>query len=154
MPLPRRALFVNIFAKDLLTMTKTLLHTTYHMWHWDAMAVMVWRHVTYLCHDRMYNDYPIRNFGNYVFQHGDLDLWTSNSSEILSRSMPLPNSGSIGQTVQPWERSQTHRQMGPIPYPRPLTREGKIGQFGWPAYTVRKTPSNSPVCDIKIWPKL
>ena len=28
-------------------------------------------------------------------------------------SMPPPNFGFVCQTVQPWERSQTHRQMGP-----------------------------------------
>ena len=36
----------------------------------------------------------------------------------------------VAQMIQPWERWQTdrhtHRQTGPILYPRPLTREGKI----------------------------
>ena len=64
----------------------------------------------------------------------DLWPWPSNSSEILSRSTPPSNVGSLCQTVQPGERWQTHRhtdthiQMGPIPCPRPLSQEGKLSR--------------------------
>ncbi len=45
------------------------------------------------------------NFKNHVFQPSDCDLWPwpLNSSEILSRSTPLPNFGSVHQSVHPWE---------------------------------------------------
>ncbi len=50
-------------------------------------------------------------FFNLVTLTFDLWPWPSKSSEILSRSMPPPNFaiGSLRQTVQPWERSQTDR---------------------------------------------
>ena len=40
----------------------------------------------------------------------DLWPWHSNLSEILSRWIPLPNFGSVHETVQAWERWQTDRQ--------------------------------------------
>ena len=62
----------------------------------------------------------------------DLWPWSSNSSEISSRSTPAPNFGFVHQTVHSWERwltdthtdTQTDTQTGLILYPRPLTREG------------------------------
>ncbi len=55
--------------------------------------------------------------------------WPLSLAEIISRSFATPNFVTLGQTVQSWERwltdTQTHRQTGPIPYPRQLTREGK-----------------------------
>ncbi len=62
--------------------------------------VMVWRYLTF-----------------------DLRTWYLYSDKILSRSMLPPNFWSICKMAQQWERSQT--QMGPIPYPRLLTPEGK-----------------------------
>ncbi len=48
-------------------------------------------------------------FFNLVSLTFDLWPWPSNSSKILSSSMPPPNIGCVCQTVQPWERSQTDR---------------------------------------------
>ncbi len=46
-------------------------------------------------------------FFNLVTLTFDLWPWPSNSFEILWRSMPPPNFGSLCQTFQLWERSQT-----------------------------------------------
>ena len=60
----------------------------------------------------------------------DLWPWPSNSSYIWWFLMCVPNFRSIGTTVWPWERRQmdrhTHRHMGPIILPLPLTWEVKI----------------------------
>ncbi len=42
--------------------------------------------------------------GNFIFCSCDPDPWPSNSSEISSRSMPVPILVSIRQTNWPWER--------------------------------------------------
>ncbi len=116
--LPRCALLVSILAQKSRMMS----------WH----HAVTWRDVIFyviICHDKM-NLYRSthQKLQNHVFQHGDLDLWPwpSNSSEILSESTPIPNFGSVRQTVQPRESWQTHTQTGPILYPRPLTREGTM----------------------------
>ncbi len=73
------------------------------------------------------------------------DKWKRRSVGAPSRDVPSlslfqtksPSNShftSVGQTVYPWESwitdrrtdAQTHTQTGPILYPRPLTREGKM----------------------------
>ena len=105
-------------------------------WHHAVTShdVMVWRHMPSFCNDRMYlsetSEITFFNLATLTF-----DLWPLNLAEIISRSFPLPNFVTLGQTVQPWERwltdTQTHRHTGPILYPRPLTREGTITSH-WP----------------------
>ncbi len=118
--------------KDLLSLIRP--------WHLDV----TWRHdfTWQLCHGntgllflRLHHQKVGKShFFNVATLTFDLRPWPSNSSKILSRSIPTSNFRSLSQTVQPWERwitdrhtnTQTHRQTGPILYPRPLTREGII----------------------------
>ncbi len=107
------------------------------VWRWDVMVtshdvvtswrdvrwpVLSWQNVQRLTHQKLWKI----TFFNLVTLTFDLWPWPSNSSEILPRSITKPNFATVCQTVQPWEHSQTHRQTGPIPYPRPLTREGTM----------------------------
>ncbi len=90
-------------------------------WRCDVMAwdhVPSWRNVLTSWHDVM-SWHDIRWFLFVMTQCAKANpsetsdimffnlvtLAPSNSSEILSRSMPLPNFGSVHQTIQPWMRS-------------------------------------------------
>ncbi len=63
---------------------------------------------------------------NHVSQPSHLDLWPSNSSRILSQVQPPYQI--LGPYITRFSREradrQTHRQTGPILYPRQLIREG------------------------------
>ncbi len=132
--LPRRALFVSILAqkssKDVMT-----------SWRHD---VVPWRYVTSWCHAVTSHDVrchdklalcnsPIWNFGNHVFQPGDLDLWPMTLTFELIWDIIKVNAStkfrvctSNGSAVRALtdRQTHTHTQTGPILYPRPLTREG------------------------------
>ncbi len=115
--LPRRALFVSILAQKSSTDVKTSCRSTMTSycdvtWRHD---VMLWCHMTsgvmtnWLCviHPSETSEITFFNLATLTF---DLWPWPSNSSEILSRSMPPPNFGSVCQTVQPLERWMTDRR--------------------------------------------
>ncbi len=69
-----------------------------------------------------------------------LRIMLSNRHSIYLKNITA-HFASVSQTVQPWERwltgTHTHRQIGPILYPRPLTREGTM------VYRGKKNYSNS-----------
>ena len=79
---------------------------------------MPWHHVTSWHHTIVYcfvsghlNQKTIEiTLFSEVTLNFDLWPWPSNSSKILSRLISLSNFMTIGQTVQPWERSQTDTQ--------------------------------------------
>ena len=103
--------------KDVKTSCRDVM-TSYHdvTWRHD---VMPWRHMTsgvmtnWLCviHPSETSEITFFNLATLTF---DLWPWPLNLAEIISRSFPLPNLVTLGQTVQPWERwltdTQTHRQ--------------------------------------------
>ena len=102
--------------------------------------VMPWRYVTLWSHTVMSNtihrDFvsgqpnqktlEITFFGLVTLAF-DLWPWLLNLADIWSRSTLILIFGSIRQTVQPGQRSQTdrrkHRNTGPILLPRPLMRQ-------------------------------
>ncbi len=151
--LPRRALFVSILAQKSSKDVKMSCRDAVprrdpvpwrHVMSWrrtvTSRDVMSWCHMTsgvmtnWLCVIQPSETLEI-TFFNLATLTFDLWPWPSNSFEILSRSMPPPNFGSVCQTVQPWERWLTDRQTdthtGPILYPWSLTREGKR-LWRWP----------------------
>ncbi len=92
------------------------------MWRHD---VVPWRHMTSWC-DVTWCPFVMTEctninlsetseitFFNLATLTFDLWPWPLNLAEIISRSFPLPNFVTLGQTVQPWERwltdTQTHR---------------------------------------------
>ncbi len=111
--LPRCALFVNVFAERPNTDCTSQL--TLHVTLWchgvtslDVVtswcdSVTVWR--PGVTSDDVFLSWHIVQRLTYqkllkchIFQPGELDLWPMTLSEILSRSMPPPNSGSVCQT--------------------------------------------------------
>ncbi len=123
--LPRHALLVTILAQKLSDDVKTSRRdvTTSHC---DVI----------LCHLSRQNGSveftqvtplgsPKITFFKMATLTFDLWPWPSNSTEIW-QAMFTPNFRSVRQTVQTGERQWTDTQTGPILYPRPLTREGKI----------------------------
>ncbi len=89
---------------------------------WSRHNIMAWRHMTLWCHsvisrdmmswhdvrwrhDRIYKDLTHQKLRKSRFS--SWWPWPSNSSEILSMSMPPPNFGSLCQTVRQWEGLQT-----------------------------------------------
>ncbi len=111
-------------------------------WHFDVPSIDVtWRHVTSMMsrdvpwhHIQRHSSVWLWNMKIAFFRLMTLnfDLWPSNSSEILSRYIPVPNLGFLGPMVQLWDHWQTdthtHRWTGPILLPRPLMQEVKRGQ--------------------------
>ena len=71
---------------------------------------VMWRHMTSgvmtncVIHPSETSKITFFNLATLTF---DLWPWPLNLSEIISRSTPPPNFGSVCQMVQPWERSQT-----------------------------------------------
>ncbi len=139
-PLPR---CVNVFADRCHGVTSQRLGVTSRYVVTSCDVVTSWQNIQRL---NPSETSEIKFFKLVTFTF-DLWSWPSKSYEILTRSMPLPSFGSLHQTVQPWERSQTdthththtHTQKGPIPYPRPLIREGIICCTGCTSFHSRET---------------
>ncbi len=109
--LPRRALFVSILAKKSSKGCQDVMPWRHTMTSWRRTVTsrdVTWRQVSWqtgsVIHPSETSEITFFNLATLTF---DLWPWPSNSSEILSRSTPPPNFGSVCQTVQPWERSQT-----------------------------------------------
>ncbi len=144
--LPRRALFVSILARKSSTDVKTSQDVM--PWHHDAVPwrhdVVLWRHDVVLWRHMtsgvMKNwpcvIHPAETSKITVFQPGDLDLGPMTLTFEVIRDIIKVNAstkfrdrmsnGSAGRALtDEHTHTQTHRRTGPIPYPQPLTREGK-----------------------------
>ena len=149
--LPRRALFVSILAqkssKDVKTSHEVMKHAV--MSH-DVRchAVTSWRYTTsydmtkWTCPGQ-----PIWKAENHVFQPRDLDLWPMTMTFKLIQYIVKVNPStefcvrtfnrSAGRALTDTQtHTQTHTQTGLIPYPRPLTREGKIKLQWWAHFSL------------------
>ncbi len=107
---------------------------------WRHAIDVTWRHVTswhpgvtsndILCHDSgSIWAIPSEVSKIHVFQHGDLDLWPMTLIfELVRYIIKVHTSTKFWfRTVnRSAVRALTDTQTGPIPYTRPLTREGKI----------------------------
>ncbi len=99
-PLPR---CVNVFADRCHGVTSQRLGVTSRYVVTSCDVVTSWQNIQRL---NPSETSEIKFFKLVTFTF-DLWSWPSKSYEILTRSMPLPSFGSLHQTVQPWERSQT-----------------------------------------------
>ncbi len=106
------------------------------MWRYGVTSHKVSIHVL---REWIYTGHPMWNSENHVFQPGDLDLWPMTFELIqdigkvnpCTKSWVSASNGSIVRALtNRHTHTQTHRhtdaQTGPILYPLPLTREGKI----------------------------
>ncbi len=115
--LPQRALFASIFAQKSFNYVKTSCtwrHDVVPSRHMTSWCDVTWRHfVMTECTNINLSETSEITFFNLATLTFDLWPWPLNLAEIISRSFPLPNFVTLGQTVQPWERwltdTQTHR---------------------------------------------